>query len=594
MKSLKYLNKYLFKYRLMLLLGMFFVVISNVFGIFPAQIIRHAFNLIRENIFLYHLYDQTALQPGVFQLFGLGLLLFGGVVILLAILKGVFMFFMRQTIIVVSRYIEFDLKNEIYSHYQDLSLAFYRKNNTGDLMNRITEDVSRVRMYIGPAIMYTINLATLFILAISAMISVNPKLTLYSLAPLPLLAITIYFVKNIINKKSELIQGQLSNLSSFVQEVFSGIRVVKAYGREKQTNKDFGAQADIYRDKSMELAQVQAFFFPTMLLLIGLSIILTVYVGGQEVIKGTISAGNIAEFIVYVTMLTWPVTALGWVSSLVQRAAASQKRINEFLNTKSEIVGPDVKAEIFKGNIEFNHVSLTYPDTEITALSELNLKIEAGKVIAIIGKTGSGKSTITNLISRLYDPTEGSVTIDGKKLNEVNLNGLRSQIGYVPQGTFLFSDTIKNNIGFGVSNPSQERIEKAAKDAVVYSNIVGFPKGFETHVGERGVTLSGGQKQRISIARAIIKEPQILIFDDCLSAVDTKTEETILSNLSELMKGKTTIIISHRVSTIKNADKIVVLESGKIVEEGNHDQLLKIDGHYKSLYDKQLLEEQSA
>ncbi|MFT7333619.1 MAG: ATP-binding cassette subfamily B multidrug efflux pump [Sphingobacteriales bacterium] len=397
-----------------------------------------------------------------------------------------------------------------------------------------------------------------------------------------------------INKKSELIQGQLSNLSSFVQEVFSGIRVVKAYGREKQTNKDFGAQADIYRDKSMELAQVQAFFFPTMLLLIGLSIILTVYVGGQEVIKGTISAGNIAEFIVYVTMLTWPVTALGWVSSLVQRAAASQKRINEFLNTKSEIVGPDVKAEIFKGNIEFNHVSLTYPDTEITALSELNLKIEAGKVIAIIGKTGSGKSTITNLISRLYDPTEGSVTIDGKKLNEVNLNGLRSQIGYVPQGTFLFSDTIKNNIGFGVSNPSQERIEKAAKDAVVYSNIVGFPKGFETHVGERGVTLSGGQKQRISIARAIIKEPQILIFDDCLSAVDTKTEETILSNLSELMKGKTTIIISHRVSTIKNADKIVVLESGKIVEEGNHDQLLKIDGHYKSLYDKQLLEEQSA
>ncbi|MFT6850254.1 MAG: ATP-binding cassette subfamily B multidrug efflux pump [Sphingobacteriales bacterium] len=578
----------------MLLLGMFFVVISNVFGIFPAQIIRHAFNLIRENIFLYHLYDQTALQPGVFQLFGLGLLLFGGVVILLAILKGVFMFFMRQTIIVVSRYIEFDLKNEIYSHYQDLSLAFYRKNNTGDLMNRITEDVSRVRMYIGPAIMYTINLATLFILAISAMISVNPKLTLYSLAPLPLLAITIYFVNNIINKKSELIQGQLSNLSSFVQEVFSGIRVVKAYGREKQTNKDFGAQADIYRDKSMELAQVQAFFFPTMLLLIGLSIILTVYVGGQEVIKGTISAGNIAEFIVYVTMLTWPVTALGWVSSLVQRAAASQKRINEFLNTKSEIVGPDVKAEIFKGNIEFNHVSLTYPDTEITALSELNLKIEAGKVIAIIGKTGSGKSTITNLISRLYDPTEGSVTIDGKKLNEVNLNGLRSQIGYVPQGTFLFSDTIKNNIGFGVSNPSQERIEKAAKDAVVYSNIVGFPKGFETHVGERGVTLSGGQKQRISIARAIIKEPQILIFDDCLSAVDTKTEETILSNLSELMKGKTTIIISHRVSTIKNADKIVVLESGKIVEEGNHDQLLKIDGHYKSLYDKQLLEEQSA
>lgn len=573
---------------------MFFVVISNVFGIFPAQIIRHAFNLIRENIFLYHLYDQTALQPGVFQLFGLGLLLFGGVVILLAILKGVFMFFMRQTIIVVSRYIEFDLKNEIYSHYQDLSLAFYRKNNTGDLMNRITEDVSRVRMYIGPAIMYTINLATLFILAISAMISVNPKLTLYSLAPLPLLAITIYFVNNIINKKSELIQGQLSNLSSFVQEVFSGIRVVKAYGREKQTNKDFGAQADIYRDKSMELAQVQAFFFPTMLLLIGLSIILTVYVGGQEVIKGTISAGNIAEFIVYVTMLTWPVTALGWVSSLVQRAAASQKRINEFLNTKSEIVGPDVKAEIFKGNIEFNHVSLTYPDTEITALSELNLKIEAGKVIAIIGKTGSGKSTITNLISRLYDPTEGSVTIDGKKLNEVNLNGLRSQIGYVPQGTFLFSDTIKNNIGFGVSNPSQERIEKAAKDAVVYSNIVGFPKGFETHVGERGVTLSGGQKQRISIARAIIKEPQILIFDDCLSAVDTKTEETILSNLSELMKGKTTIIISHRVSTIKNADKIVVLESGKIVEEGNHDQLLKIDGHYKSLYDKQLLEEQSA
>lgn len=573
---------------------MFFVVISNIFGIFPAQIIRHAFNLIRENIFLYHLYDQTALQPGVFQLFGLGLLLFGGVVILLAILKGVFMFFMRQTIIVVSRYIEFDLKNEIYSHYQDLSLAFYRKNNTGDLMNRITEDVSRVRMYIGPAIMYTINLATLFILAISAMISVNPKLTLYSLAPLPLLAITIYFVNNIINKKSELIQGQLSNLSSFVQEVFSGIRVVKAYGREKQTNKDFGAQADIYRDKSMELAQVQAFFFPTMLLLIGLSIILTVYVGGQEVIKGTISAGNIAEFIVYVTMLTWPVTALGWVSSLVQRAAASQKRINEFLNTKSEIVGPDVKAEIFKGNIEFNHVSLTYPDTEITALSELNLKIEAGKVIAIIGKTGSGKSTITNLISRLYDPTEGSVTIDGKKLNEVNLNGLRSQIGYVPQGTFLFSDTIKNNIGFGVSNPSQERIEKAAKDAVVYSNIVGFPKGFETHVGERGVTLSGGQKQRISIARAIIKEPQILIFDDCLSAVDTKTEETILSNLSELMKGKTTIIISHRVSTIKNADKIVVLESGKIVEEGNHDQLLKIDGHYKSLYDKQLLEEQSA
>lgn len=593
MKELAYLNKFFYKYRWRFLPGVFFVIISNLFGVLPAQVIRIAFDLVSENIALYRLYSGFERQSLVADLFGQSLLLFGLSVLALALLRGLFLFFMRQTIILMSRHIEYDLKNEIYTHYQDLSMAFYRRNNTGDLMNRVTEDVSRVRMYLGPAIMYTINTVVLFILIILAMFNVNARLTLFSLLPLPLLAITIYYVHTIINKRSEKIQEQLSSMSSFVQETFSGIRVIKAYVREEDIRDKFSRESESYKSHSMSLVQIQALFYPLMLLLVGLSTIITVYIGGAEVMKGSITSGNIAEFIVYVNQLTFPVTSLGWVTSLVQRAAASQKRINEFLKTDTEIHSGPEDDLVLKGSIKFNNVSFRYPDTGIQAIKNVSFEARPGEFLAIIGRTGSGKSTIANLLMRMYDCDSGSILIDGREIQKLELQNYRQQTGFVPQEVFLFSDTIFNNIAFGLNSAETEKVEQAAKDAAVYQNIIEFERGFDTMIGERGITLSGGQKQRLSIARAIIKEPQILIFDDCLSAVDTRTEEQILNSLGRIMKNKTSILIAHRVSTIKNADRILVMQEGEIIEQGTHDDLMAIKGSYFELFEKQLLEEET-
>jgi ATP-binding cassette subfamily B multidrug efflux pump len=592
MKSLAYLNKFLYKYRWRLIPGILFVIISNIFGVLTASIIRIAFDLVTENISLYHLFSGFGRQVIIYNLFGYSMLLFGGIVLALALFRGLFLFLMRQTLILMSRHIEYDLKNEIYNHYQLLSLAFYRRHNTGDLMNRVTEDVSRVRMYLGPGIMYTINTVTLFIIAIGFMLTVNVRLTIFTILPLPVLAITIYYVNNIINFRSEKIQQRLSVLSSFVQENFSGIRVIKSYVREKNIRKNFAAESENYKTHSMALVKVQSLFFPTMLLLVGFSNVIIMYVGGVEVIKGTITPGNIAEFIVYLNMLTFPVMSLGWVTSLVQRAAASQKRINEFLHEKPEIISPITAKHTVKGSISFDNVSFLYPDTGIQALKNVSFTAEPGQMIAIIGRTGSGKSTIANLIMRMYDTTGGSILIDDKPLKKLNLEDYRSQVGFVPQEVFLFSDTIANNIAFSADVLDMPRVEQAAKDAAVYNNIIELEEGFKTLIGERGVTLSGGQKQRVSIARAIVKHPQILIFDDCLSAVDTRTEEEILNNLGNIMRDKTSLIIAHRISTIKNADKILVMDNGEIVEQGTHDQLMQQKKVYFELYEKQLLEEE--
>ncbi|WP_207427217.1 ABC transporter ATP-binding protein [Pedobacter sp. SYSU D00535] len=592
MKHLAYLNKFFYKYRWRLLPGILFVIISNVFGVLPGRVIALAFNLVSENISVYLLFAGFDRQAIVYDLLSQSLLFFGLTVLILSLLRGIFLFFMRQTIILMSRHIEYDLKNEIYQHYQELSMSFYRRNNTGDLMNRATEDVSRVRMYVGPAIMYAINTLVLFLLVIIVMLNVNVRLTIYSVLPLPILAFTIYYVHNLISDRSERIQERLSALSNFVQENFSGIRVIKSYGREEDVREKFAAESEEYKKSSLSLVQVQALFYPLMLLLIGVSTILTVYVGGLEVIRGTITAGNIAEFIVYVTQLTFPVMSLGWVTSLVQRAAASQKRINEFLHTQPDIISPDTEELQLRGSIEFRNVTFIYPDTGIKALDNVSFKVNPGEFLAIIGRTGSGKSTIANLLLRMYDVTEGQILIDGKPIKDLNLNSYRSQTGFVPQEVFLFSDTIANNIAFSQAKIDRAEVEQAAKDAAVYSNIVEFDKGFETLIGERGITLSGGQKQRISIARALIKKPQLLILDDCLSAIDTKTEEEILSNLGRNMHDKTSILIAHRVSTIKNADNILVLEEGKIIEEGNHEELMSKKAAYMKLYEKQLLEEQ--
>jgi ATP-binding cassette subfamily B multidrug efflux pump len=592
MKHLRYLNKYFYKYKWWIIPGIFFVVISNIFGVIPAQVIGHAFNLITENIEIYGLFDGFNQQAIIYDIFSVSLLYFGGLVLFLYLIRGLFLFFMRQTLILMSRHIEFDMKNEIYAHYQELSLGFYRKNNTGDLMNRATEDVNRVRMYVGPAIMYAINTAVLFVLIISYMYAVNATLATYCLLPLPVLVVTIYFVNTLINKKSEQIQEQLSRLSSFVQERFSGIRVIKSYVRESHTKEIFASESEAYKTNSMSLVRVQAFFYPTMLLMVGLSTILTIYIGGKQVIEGSISAGNIAEFIVYVNQLTFPVTMLGWVTTLIQRASASQKRINEFLELEPDILSGDISIPNLKGTIRFKDVNFSYPDTGIQALKNVSFEIEEGQFVAVIGRTGSGKSTLANLIMRMYDVDSGQILIDGQPLEALDLNTYRNQIGFVPQEVFLFSDTIKNNIAFGLDEITGTEVEDAARNAAVLNNILDFDLKFETMLGERGITLSGGQKQRVSIARALIRTPRILIFDDCLSAVDTRTEEEILNNLGRIMQGRTSILIAHRISTIKNADKIIVLDEGRIIEQGTHNQLLSLQGVYSEMYQNQLLEEE--
>jgi len=589
MKELSYLNKYFYKYRWKLIPGVIFVIISNFFGILPAKVIRVAFDLVKENIDLYRMFDGFGRQELIYKIFGSSLLLFGAIVLALAMMRGIFLFLMRQSIILMSRHIEYDLKNEIYQHYQALDFSFFRKNNTGDLMNRATEDVNQVRNYLGPAIMYAINTLTLSILVIYAMWNVNPTLATYALIPIPIISFLILIVNKTINKRSTKIQAQLSRLSSFVQETFSGIRVIKTYTREEDKIEIFEKESNVYKNSTLSLVKVQAIFFPLIIFLVGFSTIITVYVGGIEVNKGNITAGNIAEFIIYVNQLTFPAMALAWVTSLVQRAAASQKRINEFLNTKSDIINGDLERTL-DGTIELRNVSFTYPENGIVALKNINVKIEKGKTLAIIGKTGSGKSTLANLLLRMYDVDAGQILYDGIDIKTYEINSIRTQIGFVPQQVFLFSDTIANNIAFGLDTADQKRIEQAAKDAAVYENIIGFEEGFETSIGERGITLSGGQKQRLSIARALIKDPQILIFDDCLSAVDTKTEEEILHNLGRIMRNKTTIFIAHRISTIKNADHIIVMDEGRIIEEGSHDTLLELNGEYADLFEKQLLQ----
>lgn len=589
MRELAYLNKYFYKYRWRLVPGVLFVIISNYFGILPAQVIREAFDLVKENIELYRLYAGFDRQELIYKVFGSSLLFFGLVVLALSLLRGFFLFMMRQTIILTSRYIEYDLKNEIYQHYQELDLAFFRRNNTGDLMNRATEDVNQVRNYLGPAFMYSINTVVLSFMIIFSMYRVNPTLATYSLLPIPILCIIILYVNKKINRRSERIQRQLSRLSTFVQETFSGIRVVKTYNRELDKMAVFDKESNVYRDASLSLVRVQAVFFPLIVFLVGFSTIITVYVGGLEVSKGNITAGNIAEFIMYVNQLTFPAMALAWVTSLIQRAAASQKRINEFLKTEPSIA-QGTQENMLEGNIELKNVSFTYPETGIQALDSVSFSIRSGESLAIIGKTGSGKSTLANMLMRMYEVDEGDILYDGHSIRSFAFKSLRSQIGFVPQNIFLFSDTIARNIAFGQDTVDIAEVEQAAKDAAVYNNIIGFEQGFETSVGERGITLSGGQKQRVSIARALVKKPNILIFDDCLSAVDTKTEEEILSNLGRIMKNRTTIFISHRISTIKNADKILVMDAGKVVEEGTHDELLELRGEYYDLFLKQQLE----
>ncbi|SKC76189.1 ABC transporter ATP-binding protein [Ohtaekwangia koreensis] len=588
MRELKYLNKYLFKYKWHLLLGTIFVILSNIFQIIPGLLVRDSIDLVVDNIRLYKSMEGTGVQDNFFKVFAFGILIYAGLILLMALLRGVFLYFVRQTLIVMSRLVEYDLKNEIFEHYQTLPLSFYRRNNTGDLMNRISEDVSRVRMYLGPAIMYGLTLITLFLMLIPFMFSISAKLTWYALSPLPLLSLSIFLVNNIIEKRSEEIQRHQSRLSTLVQEAFSGIRVLKSFNREAQSVEKFEKASDAYKHQSLKLTKMQSLFFPIIMGLVGISTILTVYAGSTEVINGNLTFGNIAEFIIYVNLLTWPVTSLGWTSSLVQRAEASQKRINEFLRTKTNITSEEDLIRDIKGKVEFRNVSFTYPDTGIKALKNISFVINPGESLAIIGTTGSGKSTVSNLVSRLYDVREGSILIDDVPITHYNLTSLRSQIGYVPQDVFLFSDTIFNNIGFGIKDPDQQRVIQAAKDADVYQNIIEFPQGFETRVGERGITLSGGQKQRVSIARAIVREPKILMLDDALSAVDTKTENNILNSMRRIMQGRTTIIISHRVSSAKLANRIVVLVDGFVVEEGSHDSLIERNGFYKDLYEKQV------
>ena len=574
MKELQHLNKYFFKYKTHLILGIIITIVARIFLLYTPRYVKQIFVII-----------ETYLKGGIAEatikseLTEVILYIIGA-----AFIGGVLTFFMRQTIINVSRYIEFDLKNEIYDQYQKLSLNFYKKNRTGDLMNRITEDVGRVRMYAGPAIMYSINTITLFVIVIIYMINASPKLTLYTILPLPILSVIIYKLSREIHKRSTIVQEYLSKLSTFTQESFSGISVIKAYGIEPQTSVNFKTLAAESKEKQIDLTKVQAWFFPMMILLIGASNLLVIYVGGMQYINGEIeSIGTIAEFIIYVNMLTWPVATVGWVTSIVQQAEASQKRINEFLKIEPEIKNNTESHTEITGDIAFKGVYFTYDDTNIEALKGVSFEVKQGQTLAILGKTGSGKSTILDLIGRLYDINQGSILVNNTKIDQLNLTELRNSIGYVPQDAFLFSDTIKTNIKFGNQEATEDDVFAAAKHAQVHKNIIKFNKGYDTVLGERGITLSGGQKQRVSIARAIIKSPKILLFDDCLSAVDTETEEKILKNLNKISKGRTSIIVSHRVSSAKNADKIIVLDDGEIVQEGTHESLIDIEGYYKHL-----------
>ena len=626
MGALAALNPYLWKYRGRLFLGFVFVFLTNAFAVFAPVVIGEGVNALQEAYtrFLLPLSEGTpasevfrdatlSLPPTLSRLAewlsfdpsgvsaptsreeviravgliaGLQALLY----LLAYLLKGVFSFMTRQTIIVMSRLIEYDLKAAIYDHYQCLPLSFYKVNATGDLMNRISEDVSKVRMYLGPAVMYGLTLVTMMALTVGVMVRIDATLTLWSLAPLPFMSVSVYFVSARIHQKSDAVQAQQSLLSAMVQQAYAGIRVLVAHRREARAEERFANEADLYKTRTLDLVKVDALFMPIIVMLVGLSTILTIYVGGLRVLAGDLELGHIFQFVFYVNLLTWPFASIGWVTSLVQKASASQARINAFLEVEPDIASPEhpVDTGDIRGHIEFKGVGLTYPDSGIVALDGVDFTLEPGQTLAVIGRTGSGKSTLAQLVARLYDPTAGHVLVDGIDLRERDLHGLRGAIGYVPQDVFLFSDTIRANIGFGVDGAEEADIEQAARDADVHDNITGFPEGYDTLLGERGVNLSGGQKQRVSIARAILKRPRILIFDDCLSAVDTETEATILGNLRRIMKGRTSILISHRVSTVRSADLILVLDEGQVVERGRHDDLVERDGLYAELHRKQL------
>ncbi|MBU6219531.1 MAG: ABC transporter ATP-binding protein/permease [Bacteroidetes bacterium] len=591
MNYLYVLNHFFWKYRWHFLGGIFFVSLSNYFRVLQPQAIREALDLVIHNVSIYRNFEGSNLQQSLETILGKQLLIFGIFVLLFAGLMGLFMYFMRQTIIVMSRLIEYDMRKEIFEHYQILDLAFYKRNKTGDLMARITEDVNKVRMYLGPAILYGINLVSLFAFVIYAMVNVSLELTLFCLIPLPILSISIYYVSDLIHKKSEEIQQQLAVLNNTAQEVYAGIRVVKAYTQENSMLGFFTSQSQQYNQQSVSLARINALFYPLMILLIGISTLITVYAGGTLVVNGSISTGNIAEFVIYVNMLTWPVTSIGWIASIIQQASASQKRINEFMQTKPSILSGNMEDFKLNGEIIFNNVGLTYPDTGICALKNIQLHIKAGEKIAIIGKTGSGKSSFAELLLRMNDVSEGEILFDGVPVKELNLGRLREQIGYVPQDVFLFSDSLKQNITFGKPDASDAEIERAIFDASLTDEIKTFPDGLNTILGERGITLSGGQKQRVSIARALLKNPEILILDDCLSAVDSHTENKILNYFQSSLKGKTAIIISHRIYVNLHFDKILVFQDGEVAHAGTHEELLKISPYYLDLYERQLSDE---
>ncbi|MDA7722210.1 ABC transporter ATP-binding protein/permease [Schleiferiaceae bacterium] len=582
MKALKKLNPYFLKHKWLLITGGVFVIISVVFKLFPALLIRNSFDTIARVIEDYKsgaVRDETVRWE---------LIRYGLYIIASAVLQGIFMYFMRQTIIVMSRHIEYDLKNVVFDHYQRLTQRFFKKNNTGDLMNRISEDVGKVRMYVGPAIMYTLNTGFTIILVISIMISVSPKLTLLTLIPLPFLAYLIYKVASLIQERSHAVQSQLSNLSTFAQESFSGTRVIKSYHKTPWFFEKFKEQALEYRSVNEKLFRVNAVFQPLMIFMVGLSTLITIFVGGKLYMAGEVSAGNITEFIYYVNLLTWPIASIGWVTSLVQSASASMERLDEFLNEAPDFESGQYIPKEFKGRIVFEKVSFTYPNSGVEALKNVSFELEAGQSLGILGKTGAGKSTVAALIVRQYDPTSGRITIDGVDLKEWNLPALKSHLGWVPQEAFLFSDTIANNIAFGMDAMDLAEVINAAKAAGVHDNISEFPKSYETRVGERGVTLSGGQKQRVSIARALIKKPEIMVFDDCLSAVDTETEEIILRNIKAATQDVSSLIVAHRISSVKHCDQIICLEDGRVIERGTAEELEQAGGHYTELVALQL------
>lgn len=584
MSALKTLNPYFKKHKKLLFSGVIFIILSNFFTIYPVKFVGKAVNIIAEA-----LQEHSVSQKNHFLK---QLLLYGGIIVLAPVISGILKFYMRQTIIVASRRIEFELKNNIYRHYQTLSFTFLKKSKVGDLMNRISEDVVNVRQYLGPGIMYSINLAIMLIIVLFYMLLSDVVMTAYALLPLPFLSYFIYRQSTIINKKTKIVQAEQSGISSFVQDTFSGIRIIKSFTQEKYITSKYINKSNDYREKSLSLASTEALFSPLMMLIIGLSNIFILYIGGQRYINGKIDVGTITDFFLYLNILIWPFTALGWVTSMTRRAEASMERINDFMDVKEEIINHCSDIYPIHGSIRFENVSYTYPNTGIKALDNISFEVSPGETTVFMGKTGSGKSTITLLIERLVEPDSGTIYIDNKPLEKHNLELIRNQIGYVPQESFLFSDTIFNNIAYGVEKPSLEQVEKYAKQAEIHSNIIEFKNQYQTEVGERGVTLSGGQKQRISISRALIKDPSIFLFDDSLSAVDTETEEKILSNIQSDMEIKTTIIITHRVSSAKNADKIITLEDGTIKEQGTHKELFKKNGYYSELYKKQITQKQ--